>query len=632
MTIEELRTSGRLPSPKGVALAVMRLARREDVMMDEVAEVVQTDPAITGRLIRLANSPLHPGRPVAAVREAVVRLGLRTVSQVTLGFSLVDQYLEGPCAAFDYPRFWSRSLLMALAARELGAQLRLRGVEELFACGLLADIGALALATAYPSEYASVLRGAGEGETSLLERERQVLQTDHDECTAALLRDFGIPETLVEPVYYHRCPAASGFTRGSRPERVLQTLALARRVSDLGLASATGRAELQPALLTEAAQIGLDAEALDTLIERIVGDWHEWSALLRVPVHFAQPFPRMSAAGPVPGHDAGDPVPLRVLLIEEDASTRLLLSGIISRLGHTVYPAVDREEALALAVEVVPQVVVTDCVHPDATSIEFCQSLRATEWGKSVYLIALTADGGETGAPEQLGMDADDYLPGPFSVPLVRLRMRAASRHVSLLQERERDRTRLARLAADLAVSNRRLEEAALTDPLTNLPNRRAGMEFLARAWSAADRYRQPLALMMIDVDGLQEINRRHGHGVGDEAVTAVASALRASGRRCDHISRMGGAEFLVICPNTGTGSLHAVAERLHGAVRSLGIQAGGQSVPVTIGIGLASREADMHDPDALIRAADRALRAAKKAGQDRIRLVERGRVHAAGN
>lgn len=157
-------------------------------------------------------------------------------------------------------------------------------------------------------------------------------------------------------------------------------------------------------------------------------------------------------------------------------------------------------------------------------------------------------------------------------------------------------------------------------------------MEFLARASSAADRYRQPLALMMIDVDGLQEINRRHGHGVGDEAVTAVASALRASGRRCDHISRMGGAEFLVICPNTGAGSLHAVAERLHGAVRSLGIQAGGQSVPVTIGIGLASREADMHDPDALIRAADRALRAAKKAGQDRIRLVERGRVHAAGS
>ncbi|MBS0003079.1 MAG: HDOD domain-containing protein, partial [Thioalkalivibrio sp.] len=126
MPIEELRTSGRLPSPKGVALAVMRLARRDDVTMEKIAEVVQTDPAITGRLIRLANSALHAGRPVAALRDAVVRLGLCTVSQVTLGFSLVDQYRDGPCKAFDYERFWSRSLLMALAAREFGQRARLR--------------------------------------------------------------------------------------------------------------------------------------------------------------------------------------------------------------------------------------------------------------------------------------------------------------------------------------------------------------------------------------------------------------------------------------------------------------------------------------------------------------------------
>lgn len=631
MPIEELRTSGRLPSPKGVALAVMRLARRDDVTMEKIAEVVQTDPAITGRLIRLANSALHAGRPVAALRDAVVRLGLCTVSQVTLGFSLVDQYRDGPCKAFDYERFWSRSLLMALAAREFGQRARLRGVEELFACGLLADIGSLALATAFPSEYDEVLRRAEQGDAPLLRLERQALQTDHDECTAELLREFGIPQTLAEPVYYHRCPAASGFAPGSRPERILQALALASRVADLGFASEAARAELRSALVTEAAQIGLDAESLDTLMERIVGDWREWSQLLRVPVRFAQPFARMSGSEPVPRDHGHDLVPLRVLLIEEDPPTRLLLGGIVSRLGHTVYPAVNREEALALALEVVPQVVITDCARPAGEDLEFCHSLRATEWGRSVYLIALTGAEGEAGSPEQLGMDADDYLPGPVSAPLMRLRLRAASRQVSLLQEREHHRARLARLASDLAISNRRLEEAALTDPLTNLPNRRAGMEFLARAWSAADRYRQPLAMMMIDVDGLQGINGLHGHGVGDEVVIAVASALRASGRRCDHISRMGGAEFLVICPNTQTGSLHAVAERLHGAVRSLGITAGGQAVPVTIGIGLASREADMHDPEALIRAADRALRAAKKAGQDRIRRVECGRIQAVG-
>ena len=625
MTIEELRASGRLPSPKGVALSVMRLARRDNVTMEEIAEVVQADPAITGRLIRLANSALHPGRPVAAVRDAIVRLGLRNVSQVTLGFSLVDQYREGPCEAFDYQRFWSRSLLMALAARELGARMRLKAVEELFACGLLANIGSLALATAYPSEYGEVLRRAEREEAPLLELEREVLSTDHDECTAEMLRDFGIPEGLAEPVLYHQCPAAAGFARGSRPERVLQALALASRVTDLTFAPENTRAECMPALLADAAQVGLDAEALDALTERVVGEWREWSGLLRVPVHFAQPFTRMSSAEPAASEDAHAALPLRILLIEEDPSARLLLSGIISRLGHTVYPAVSREEALALAVEVVPQVVVTDCAHPTDGDLEFCHSLRATEWGRSVYLIALTRAEADAVSPEHLGMHADDYLPNPVSVPLMRLRLRAASRHVSLLQARERDRAHLARLAADLAVSNRRLEEAALTDTLTNLPNRRAGMEFLARAWSAADRYRQPLAVMMVDLDGLQAINQRHGHGIGDAVVIAVAKALRVSGRRCDHISRMGGAEFLVVCPNTDPGSLRAAAERLRRAVRSLEVKAGDQAVSVTIGVGLASSEADMPDAETLIRAADRALRAAKKAGPDRIGITERG-------
>jgi len=629
MSIEELRASGRLPSPKGVALAVMRLARRENVAMEEIAEVVQTDPAITGRLIRLANSPLHPGRPVVAVRDAIVRLGLRTVSQVSLGFSLVDQYREGPCEAFDYRQFWSRSLLLALTARELGARLRLRAVEELFACGLLADIGSLALATVYPREYSDVLRRAEGREAPLLELERQVLHTDHEECTAELLHEFGIPDTLVEAVVHHRCPASSGVARGSRAERALQALALASRITDLAFVPEDSRAERVAALFADSASAGLDAEALDELNERVVGEWREWSELLRVPIHFAQPFARMSRSGAANAPDDSELEALRVLLIDEAQASRVLLSGIISRLGHTVYPAVSREEALALAVEVVPQVVVTECTQPTDSDLEFCHSLRATDWGRSVYLIALTRAGSDSISPEHVDLHADDYLPAPVSVPLMRLRLRAASRHVHLLQERERDRARLARLAEELAVSQRRLEQAALTDTLTNLPNRRAGMEFLGRAWSAAGRYQQPLAVMLIDVDGLQAINQAHGHALGDEVVMAVAGALRECGRRCDHVSRMGGAEFLVVCPNTEAESLANAAQRLCEQVRSLELRAGDQTVAVTIGIGLASREPGMPDTDALIRAADRALRAAKKAGQDRIGVTEAGRASA---
>jgi two-component system cell cycle response regulator len=96
--IEQLRISGQLPSPKGVALAVMEMSRREEATLDEVARVVQTDPALSSRLLRLCNAAANGGRPVASIREAVLRLGMTAVRQLAMGFSLVDQHLQGPCA------------------------------------------------------------------------------------------------------------------------------------------------------------------------------------------------------------------------------------------------------------------------------------------------------------------------------------------------------------------------------------------------------------------------------------------------------------------------------------------------------------------------------------------------------
>ncbi len=93
MPIEQLRFSGQLPSPKGVALAIMEICRRDDARIDEIARVVQTDPALSSRLLQLANTAAAntTGRPFVAVSEAVMRLGMSTVRQLAVGFSLVDQ-------------------------------------------------------------------------------------------------------------------------------------------------------------------------------------------------------------------------------------------------------------------------------------------------------------------------------------------------------------------------------------------------------------------------------------------------------------------------------------------------------------------------------------------------------------
>ena len=118
---DELKTTGKLPSPSGVALRIMELCRKDDVGVPELAKVVQADPALTGRLVKFANSAMAgPRRPVVAIADAIRVLGMNTVRQLALGFSVLGQHRAGACPAFDYGVFWSRSLASAIGAKAMG--------------------------------------------------------------------------------------------------------------------------------------------------------------------------------------------------------------------------------------------------------------------------------------------------------------------------------------------------------------------------------------------------------------------------------------------------------------------------------------------------------------------------------
>ena len=155
---EEMKGGGKLPSPSGVALRLIDLTREEDVSIDEISKPMRVDPALTGRVIRFANMALNgPRRPVVSVADAIQRIGMSVVRQLVLGFAVLGHNRAGVCRNFDYVRFWSRSLATAIAANMLCMRVRATAAEEAFTCGLLADVGSLALATLYPKEYSVVL-------------------------------------------------------------------------------------------------------------------------------------------------------------------------------------------------------------------------------------------------------------------------------------------------------------------------------------------------------------------------------------------------------------------------------------------------------------------------------------------
>src|SRR5487761_2484393 len=134
----KLKITGRLPTPKGVALEVINLTQREDFSNHEVARLISTDAALSLRVIKAANVLLgYISRPVATIDDAVTVLGARALRQLVLGIALMLDYRHGPCKQFDYGRFWVHSLLTAIAARHLAQHTRMVAPEEIFVVGLL---------------------------------------------------------------------------------------------------------------------------------------------------------------------------------------------------------------------------------------------------------------------------------------------------------------------------------------------------------------------------------------------------------------------------------------------------------------------------------------------------------------
>lgn len=173
-----------------------------------------------------------------------------------------------------------------------------------------------------------------------------------------------------------------------------------------------------------------------------------------------------------------------------------------------------------------------------------------------------------------------------------------------------------------LSEANQNLEELALTDVLTQLPNRRHAMRRLAQLWEETVHEGISLSCMMIDADGFKAVNDHYGHSAGDTVLFELARRLREAVRSDDIVCRLGGDEFLVICSDTPLkGGMH-VAELVRKSVSELRVPIAENEWHGSISIGVASRTPAMTGPDDLIKAADEGVYAAKRAGRNCIRTT----------
>lgn len=193
------------------------------------------------------------------------------------------------------------------------------------------------------------------------------------------------------------------------------------------------------------------------------------------------------------------------------------------------------------------------------------------------------------------------------------------------LEERVVDRTReLSATNAELTALVRQVEHMAMTDALTGLPNRRWALERLAAARAAAVRHGQALSVMLIDADGFKAVNDLHGHAAGDAVLQAVATALREAVREDDEVCRLGGDEFLVVCPHTALAGAVRLAERVRRAVAVLRVSAGDGAWHGSVSIGVAALTPAMGGSEDLVRVADEGVYAAKRLGRNRVAATQR--------
>lgn len=328
----------------------------------------------------------------------------------------------------------------------------------------------------------------------------------------------------------------------------------------------------------------------------------------------------------------GDQSRPNVLVVDDDADALRLLERHLSRAGYTVFTATNGIEAMQTILAEGTPIVITDWRMPEMDGVSLCAAIRQHEAIPFAYIIMVTAsETTEDQVVEALHAGADDYLCKPIKIRELLARMRAGERIVKLqltLDSRNRD---VHRYNAEIEISNtklgavnRELNRMATTDELTGLVNRREAMRRLSEAWTSSNRHGHPLSVISLDIDRFKSCNDVYGHAAGDAVLKETAAVLRRSARHEECVCRVGGEEFLVICPHATEEMAAVGAERMRRAVEANTVVVGDLTLRTTISLGVSQRREEMQSPDDLLRLGDEALYRAKDGGRNMVWLASR--------
>lgn len=294
-----------------------------------------------------------------------------------------------------------------------------------------------------------------------------------------------------------------------------------------------------------------------------------------------------------------------VLIVEDIRVMAKLLESTISDLA-TVITAQSGAEALKVAADKQPSLILLDIVLPDIDGFEISRRLKANEATKHIPIIIITGLHTETeDETSAFALGAVDYIRKPFERSIVRARVKT--------------QLELVRGRRELEAANKELAYLAAVDPLTKCFNRRYFMNAAEGEIARMKRHSTELTVAIIDIDRFKMVNDRFGHEAGDRALATVAEICEHSLRREDTLGRLGGEEFGILLPATDQQGANEVLQRLKSRISHQVSLVAGESVSLTVSIGMTDVSEDDDSFDQALRRADKALYTAKKLGRNRI-------------
>jgi len=635
---------GELPPAPAAAVKLLRLTNDERSDVAAISHVIETEPALTAKVLRIVNSAYYGfPRHIRSISRAVTLLGLSAVRQVALHLlfyeGLVQHGGKGK-GEFDRLFFWQHSLLVAILSRAIAERLDHPDPDAVYTAGLLHDLGKVILESHGRICYSDFLVASAKSGNPTRDDEKTFFGVSHDAVGAVVCERWELPETVCRvQALHHSVISEAGLTTQQAQEVAMVSLAdFIAWTQGIGSVNAlaspvlpAGVLDLVPLERLDLPRLLEDADAEITEIGVFYGLAFPSAMQLRANMVLTAiglmrsdardqilTASQSSASLTVP-HQSLDPedfVPRTLEALQQEYGfARLLLMQIepkrrsfLATHGLPPLAKLRPERKLELTIDTLAGDLV-QCLR-DRRPVLLRNAAENPENRRVLAVLGTT----EAAAVPVLSNGRLLGLlwifdPGAAGLPSLIVLSEVARVAAELGIALERSRT----FAAERA--------KAETDPLTRLANRGALDRFLTQSFQRTVSAGRWFSVGMIDIDHFKRFNDTFGHQSGDDVLRIVADGMRGLTRPRDFLARYGGEEFLFVLLDTDARGTVSYAERIRGEIERRGriLLDRFPGHPLTVSVGVSVYDVGYADPAAMIAAADKALYQAKGQGRNRV-------------